>query len=50
MLSPGYRFSLVTNLFQSVFQHSLFWFRRTAALVVELDGRSALHAPPPMRA
>jgi aminoglycoside phosphotransferase (APT) family kinase protein len=43
-----YRFSLVTNLFQSVFQNSLPWFRRTAALVFELEGRAALRSPPPM--
>jgi hypothetical protein len=43
-----YRFSLLTNLFQSVFQHSLAWFRKTDALIAELDGRAALRSPPPM--
>src|SRR5262249_32330826 len=32
-----YRFSILTNLFQSLFQSSLFWFRRSAALIAELD-------------
>ena len=45
-----YRFSLVTNLFQSVFQGSPTWFRRTAALVTELDCLAALRDPPPMSA
>ncbi|HWU89989.1 MAG TPA: aminoglycoside phosphotransferase family protein, partial [Kofleriaceae bacterium] len=43
-----YRFSLLTNLFQSVFQNSLVWFRKTAALIAELDCRAALRSPPPM--
>jgi hypothetical protein len=43
-----YRFSLLTNLFQSVFQKSLTWFRRTAALIAELDCRAALRSPPPI--
>jgi aminoglycoside phosphotransferase (APT) family kinase protein len=43
-----YGFSLVTNLFQSVFQNSLTWFRKTAAVIAELGGSAALHRPPPM--
>lgn len=43
-----YGFSVITNLFQSVFQNSPIWFRKTAALVAELDCRAALHSPPPM--
>jgi aminoglycoside phosphotransferase (APT) family kinase protein len=43
-----YKLSLITNLFQAVFQHSVTWFRKTAALVAELDGRTALRSPPPM--
>jgi hypothetical protein len=42
-----YRFSLVTNLFQAVLQGSAFWFRKTAGLVLELDGLTALGDPPP---
>jgi aminoglycoside phosphotransferase (APT) family kinase protein len=44
-----YQFSLITNLLQSIFQNSLYWFRRTAALITELDARFALHRPPPVR-
>ena len=40
-----YRFSLCTILFQSVFQMSLYWFRKTAAVVEELDCTAALHTP-----
>jgi hypothetical protein len=43
-----YRFSLLTNLFQSVLQGSSFWFRKTAALVAELDCRAALRRSPPV--
>lgn len=42
-----YRFSILTNLFQAVFQRSLAWFRKTAAVAAELDCRAALHAPVP---
>jgi len=42
-----YQFSLVTNLFQSVFQRSAFWFRRTAGLIDELAALTALETPPP---
>ena len=42
-----YRFSLITNLFQAVFQNSPHWFRKTAAVVDELDGRAALRDAPP---
>lgn len=42
-----YRFSLVTNLFQSVLQQSSYWFRATAAVVHSLDATMALRAPPP---
>jgi len=43
-----YRFSLITNLFQAVLQNSFLWFRKTAALAVELDCHAALRSPPPM--
>jgi aminoglycoside phosphotransferase (APT) family kinase protein len=43
-----YRFSVLTNLFQAVFQHSLLWFRRTAAVAAELNCRAVLGGPPPM--
>ena len=43
-----YRFSLITNLFQSVFQRSLFWFRKSVELIAELDCRVVLCSPPPM--
>jgi aminoglycoside phosphotransferase (APT) family kinase protein len=42
-----YRFSLLTNLFQSVFQRSAFWFRKTAAVAAEHDALAALRSPPP---
>jgi len=42
-----YRFSLLTNLFQSVFQGSAVWFHKTTALVEELGCRAALRQPPP---
>lgn len=42
-----YRFSLVTNLFQAVFQDSVHWFRKTAAAVDEHDARAALRDAPP---
>jgi len=37
-----YRFSLITNLFQAVFQGSAFWFRKTAGLVREVIPRGLL--------
>ena len=43
-----HRFSLITNLFQSVFQRSTLWFRQTAQLISELQGTAALDRPPPM--
>jgi hypothetical protein len=43
-----YQFSLITNLFQSVFQRSEFWFRTTAAVLELVGGRAALHHPPPV--
>jgi len=43
-----YRFSVITNLFQSVFQHSPLWFGTTAALIAELDCLTALRSPPPI--
>jgi hypothetical protein len=43
-----YRFSLITNLFQSVFQNSMIWFRKTATLIDELDCRAILRGPPPV--
>ena len=42
-----YRFSLITNLFQALFQDSAHWFRKTAAVIDELDARAALRDPPP---
>lgn len=42
------RFSQVTKRFQSVFQRSAMWFRRSAALLEKLDGRAALREPPPV--
>jgi hypothetical protein len=42
-----YRFSQFAKLFQSVFQGSVRWFRTSAALLDELDGRAALRDPPP---
>lgn len=42
-----YQFSLFMILFQSLFQNSLFWFRRTVALIDELDAMTALRSPPP---
>ena len=38
-----YRFSLCTSLFQSVFQTSVYWFRKTATVLEELGCREALH-------
>jgi hypothetical protein len=43
-----YRFSLITKLFQAVFQRSARWLRASAALIEELDGRRALREPPPV--
>lgn len=42
-----YRFSLLTNLFQSVFQRSAIWFHKTARVAMEHDALAALHASPP---
>jgi hypothetical protein len=42
-----HRFSVLTNLFQAVFQGSAVWFRKTAAVVNALDARAALAEPPP---
>ena len=42
-----YRFSLITNLFQALFQDSTRWFRKTAAVIDELDARAALRDAPP---
>lgn len=42
-----HRFSLITNVFQSLFQDSVTWFRRTVALIDALDCRAALRDPPP---
>jgi hypothetical protein len=42
-----YQFSLLTNLFQSVFQRSAFWFRRTAGLIDEHAALTALDTAPP---
>jgi len=42
-----HRLSLITNVFQSLFQDSVTWFRRTAAIIDALDCRAALRDPPP---
>ena len=42
-----YRFSLITNLFQSVLQSSATWFHKTADLIDLLDCRRALRMPAP---
>jgi hypothetical protein len=38
----------VTNLFQAVFQRSVAWFQRTAAVAAQLSCLTALHEPPPI--
>ncbi|WP_208729706.1 phosphotransferase family protein [Corallococcus exercitus] len=43
-----HRFSVLTNLFQAVFQGSEVWFRKTAAAVDALDACAALAEPPPL--
>jgi hypothetical protein len=40
-----YRFSLLTNVFQSVFQGSLHWFRRTLGVVEAWKARELLDPP-----
>jgi hypothetical protein len=40
-----YRFSLLTNVFQSVFQGSLHWFRRTCDVVESWKARELLEPP-----
>lgn len=40
-----YRFSLLTNVFQSVFQGSLHWFRRTRDVVESWQARELLDPP-----
>lgn len=45
-----FRFSVIGNLFQSVFQHSVKWYRTSLAAIERFDGRSALTEPPPVTA
>lgn len=45
LLNRDYRFSLCTIIFQSVFQGSLYWFRKTAHVVHELECLAALRTP-----
>lgn len=45
-----FRFSAISNLFQSVFQHSMRWYRASLATLDALDSRSTLTAPPPVSA
>ena len=48
LCSWDYRFSVITNLFQSVLQDSVSWFRKTAAVIADLDCLAELRGPPPM--
>jgi aminoglycoside phosphotransferase (APT) family kinase protein len=43
-----YRFSVFCNLFQSVFQRSMKWYRKSLAAIDALDARAALAKPPPV--
>jgi len=42
-----FRFSVISNLFQSIFQHSVKWYRTSLAAIDRFDARSALTEPPP---
>jgi hypothetical protein len=44
-----FRFSVFCNLFQSVFQRSVKWYRKSLAAIDALDARTALAEPPPVR-
>ncbi|MEV5966756.1 aminoglycoside phosphotransferase family protein [Kribbella sp. NPDC051952] len=43
-----FRFALFSNLFQSVFQHSVRWYRTSLAAIDALDARTALTEPLPL--
>ncbi|TDW22016.1 aminoglycoside phosphotransferase family protein [Kribbella kalugense] len=43
-----FRFSLISNLFQSVFQHSVRWYRVSLTAIETLDARSTLTDRPPI--
>ena len=43
-----HRFSLITNLFQSLLQGSAMWFTRTIAMIEALDCRAVLRERPPV--
>jgi hypothetical protein len=44
-LNRDYRFSLCTIIFQSIFQGSLYWFRKTANVLHELDCLAVMYTP-----
>lgn len=48
LCSWDFRFSLIGNLFQSVFQHSVRWYRTSLDAIDALDARTALTEPPPL--
>ncbi|MEU4287923.1 aminoglycoside phosphotransferase family protein [Kribbella sp. NPDC026596] len=43
-----FRFSVISNLFQSVFQRSVRWYRTSLAAIDLLDGRTTLTSKPPL--
>jgi aminoglycoside phosphotransferase (APT) family kinase protein len=43
-----HRFSLITNLLQSLLQGSAMWFTHSVAMIEALDGRAVLHDRPPV--
>ncbi|MFG1622070.1 aminoglycoside phosphotransferase family protein [Kribbella sp. NPDC049227] len=43
-----FRFSVISNLFQSVFQRSVRWYRTSLAAIDVLDARATLIAKPPV--
>ena len=43
-----YRFSAISNLFQSVFQRSTTWYRKSLAEIEALGSREVLAQPPPL--
>jgi aminoglycoside phosphotransferase (APT) family kinase protein len=45
-----FRFSVISNLFQSVFQRSVKWYRTALTAIDALDCRRALTEPPPITA
>jgi aminoglycoside phosphotransferase (APT) family kinase protein len=48
LCSWDFRFSMISNLFQSVFQHSVRWYRTSLAAINALDSRTTLTQPPPL--